>query len=236
MPELFQHRRPPPHASETHIKELAKAPIGGNALEPIVIFWAGRWGWVNLDGHHRLSAYRLARWKHDVPVRVLMSDNVDTALAYSGKANTADKLNMTRGEKLRTAWRLTVATGLSRARVVRASGVSDGTVAEMRRVRDSLLAKGYSAEELSGWHWHQARLKNAGDDETDGIDWEAQMEKEAQELANRLAKAIGKRGQLRHEVLAMALEIYDRRLPDALRSHWGPMSRDEFGEGEEEDF
>lgn len=235
-PELFQHRLPPPNASEVHARELAKTPQAGFVLDPVTVFWSGR-GWVNLDGHHRLRAYRLARWKQDVPVRVFEPTDVDAAIAHAGRANTGDKLNMTRGEKQRTAWRLTVATKLSRAKVVRASGVSDGMVAEMRRVKQALLDKGRSAQELSVMNWWEVRRANSGDDAGSDVDWEARMEQEAQELANKLIKAIGKRGQLRHEVLAIALEIYDRRLPDALRSHWGPLSSDdEFGEGEEQDF
>lgn len=232
---VFQHRAPQAHASEAHIKDLAKAPLAGIPLDHITVFWVGAY-WVLLDGHHRLAAYRKAGWKHDVPVVVFRGD-LDRAIGYAGKANSGDKLAMSRSEKQGLAWRLTCATGLSRSQTVLASKVSDGIVAEMRRVKEKLIReRGMSLADVAQLTWWQAKQKASGTEQEAGeVDYEAQLEEEAQELANRLVRVFGKHHHLRHEVLALALEKYDRRLPEALRECWGPDDYKDWSFGPETD-
>ena len=228
---LFQHRRPQDHASEAHVKELSKAPLAGNALDAITVMWGGSC-WVLIDGHHRLAAYRKASWKHDVPVRVFKG-TLDKAIGHAGKANAGAKLEMSRQEKQGLAWRLVCCTELSRATIVASSCVSDGIVAEMRRVRKKLIEeRGIPLADVAGLAWWEAQRRAAGTQrEAEQIDMDTRLEQEAQELANRLVKTLGKSNQLRHGVLARALEIYDGRLPRALREEWGPEDEDDWGLG-----
>jgi hypothetical protein len=232
---LFQHRAPQKYASESHIKELAKAPLAGRPLDPITVFWTGQ-HYVLIDGHHRLAAYRKAAWKREVPIKVFKG-TIDAAIGYAGKANSGAKLGMSRSEKQGLAWRLTCGTCLSRQNTVRASGVSDGIVAEMRRVRTRLTKEmGRSLNEVAQLSWWEAKQASSGDvQEVEQIDFDARLEQEAQELANKLVKSLGMHNHLRHETLARALEIYDKRLPDALREVWGPVDDEEWGLGPDPD-
>ena len=70
--------------------------------------------------------------------------------------------------------------------------------------------------------------------EAETIDEEARIEKAAQDLANKLVKALGKSQQLRRGILARALEIYDGSLQGYLREQWGDGEPEE-GLGDDPD-
>lgn len=228
FPEVFQPRGPAGYASDAHVRELARAPRGGHALDPMTVFWVGD-GYAVIDGHHRLRAYRVADWRDDVPVKVF-SGSLEEAMGYAGKLNSGEKLPMSNAEKKALAWKLTTCTKLSKERVRLASGMSDGFLSHMRRIHTQLLKeKGLAVEGVAAMSWHEAQNQAAGEaPEKEAIDREAWLEEQAQEMANRILKALGKQGQQKHEVFARALEIYDSRLPDALREFWD----DERGEVE----
>ncbi|MDE2394676.1 MAG: hypothetical protein KGM91_04480, partial [Burkholderiales bacterium] len=105
-----------------------------------------------------------------------------------------------------------------------ASGASDGTVASMRRVREKLITMRMDPSEYG---WHEARKLAGGEKLGEAIDWDTRTEEEAQEMANKLLGAFGKRAGRRVEAVARALEIYDSRLPMLLREFWGELD----GEG-----
>lgn len=228
MRALFQHRTPQAHASETHIKELSKAPLAGNTLDALTVFWGGS-GWVLIDGHHRLAAYRRAGWSKEIPVHCY-SGTLDQAVGQAGKANAGAKLMMSRGEKQGLAWRLVCCCPkLSRVATVKASCVSDGVVAEMRRVRERLIiGQGKPLKEVAALAWWQAKSQAAGSaHEAEMIDEEARIEQAAQDIANKLVKALGRSQQLRRGILARALEIYDGSLQGYLREQWGDGEAEE---------
>jgi hypothetical protein len=227
-PEVFQHRQPGDRASKAHVRELERG-AAAESLEPVLVWWDGK-AWACIDGHHRLMAYR-AIGKHDALVNVeAFRGTPEEAMAEAARRNTRDKLTMSRTEKTGTAWRLVASTKLTKAETVEASGASDGTVAHMRRVRDKLQAAGEAAATMN---WEAARRMAAGE-ALEASDWDDdRTEKEAQEIANKLVKALGQRASSRVEALARALEIFDHRLPDELRAHWGNLETS--GEDDSED-
>lgn len=226
-PEIFQHRRPSESASKAHIRELAKGAALPQELEPVLIWWDGK-RWACIDGHHRLKAYAIAgKSGHDIAVQVF-SGTPEEAIAEAARRNTRDKMAMGRSEKLGTAWRLVLTTKMSKADTVEASGVSDGTVAHMRRVRDKLTAQGL---DVSSMNWRTARMTAAGEALEENVNWDERTEQEAQEFANKILLAIGKRAATRIEALARALEIFDARLPKLLTEEW--LGR--YGEAEDTD-
>lgn len=213
-PQLFQHRAPSEWASNAHVRELTRGAQVG-ALDPVAVWWNGK-HWVCIDGHHRLLAYQAARMMgREVPVQVFEGTPAD-AVAEAARRNTRDKLAMSRSEKTNAAWRLVIIGELSKAKTVEASGASEGTVANMRRVRDFLVAKGVTYGEL---HWEAARRFAAGE-EIEEVDWDERTEQEAQEMATAISKAIGKRGSKRIDAFARALELYDSRMPAMLKEIW----------------
>ena len=223
---VFQHRQPLDHVSQTHIRELAKAPQRGKDLDPITVWWDGKW-WACIDGHHRIAAYKLAgKGHHAVPVEVF-SGPLEAAVARAAEGNTRDKLAMSSREKTETAWRLTLAeTSFSKAKVAELTGASTRTVATMREVRAKLTQQ-HPERDLSELNWHGARLLAKGE-EAEVINWDDRIEQEAREFANLLAKHLGKRGHQRRDAFARALEIYDDGLPDFLREHWATDDDEEI--------
>ena len=223
-PEVFQHRKPHAYTSGAHIKELSKAPQQGKDLTPITIWWDGK-GWVCIDGHHRIEAYRVAgKWDATVPVEVY-EGSIDNAVARAALGNTRDKLPMGSREKTETAWRLVIGTALSKSAIASASGASERTVATMRVVRDKLL-KANPDQDLSLLTWNIARLQADGK-EADEVNWETRIEEEAQAFAALLGKHFGPRGRERREAFVRALEIYDTQLPGFLVEQWGGLGDEE---------
>lgn len=219
IPEVFQQRDRNEYEFKAHAQELHKVPKAGNALDPVTVFWVGN-GWAVIDGHHRMQAYRLAKWRKEVPVRVFSGKTLEDARLYSGQANGKSSLVMTGAERQQFAWRMRVTSKHSKAAIMKASGMSDGWMAECQRVFKRLHEEQrVSLDELVDMRWHDARRK-AREEALEDTDWDSAEEAEAKELANKLSKLLGKRMHQHPHVLAMALEIYDRHLPDTLRAHW----------------
>jgi hypothetical protein len=215
---VFQHRHPGKHISEAHIGQLAKVPQQGRSLDPILVWWDGS-GWTCVDGHHRIEAYRHAGNPNPVvPVQVFKED-LPAALARAAESNSHDKLMMSPREKTEAAWRLTLAPArLSIAQVAGASGASRRSVAYMREVKAELHRR-FPENDLSELSWNDARMKARGEERED-TDWDAQVEREAQQFADVLSRHLGTRGRQRKESLARALELYDAQLPSFLIEAW----------------
>ncbi|MBC7483082.1 MAG: hypothetical protein H7337_14575 [Rhizobacter sp.] len=227
-PNVFQHRDPNQHEGTAHVRKLVEA-IGRSktrTLEPLIVWWDGR-TWTGIDGHHRHAAYTAAAVgaNHLVPVEVF-EGSLGAAMAQAAAGNSRNKRAMTTGEKTQAAWRMVVMDdSLSKATVADAAGVSQGSVANMRRVHKQLCeaAEDASFDAPNGDHrdlrWLDAKRIADGGEARD-VDWKSKDEKEAIAMAAAIRKAIGDRGSKKLHVLAHALEIYDSRLADALIEHW----------------
>lgn len=229
--KVFQHRTFLGYASESHVRTLAAAikKSKSKSLDPILVWWDGK-GWTCVDGHHRHAAYSLAEVgsKHPIPVDVFIG-TLGQAMGAAASANTKNKLAMSSTEKSNAAWRIVAMTDMSKSEAAKAAGVSESTVASMRKVFSQLEAKVDSAQsELSSsphgkfrdLSWDQAKRLAEGRDEAD-FDREEANEKKANDMATALRKAIGKEGWKQPEILARALELYDSRLPEQLADFWG---------------
>jgi hypothetical protein len=230
-PEVFQHRRIHQSFSDAHVRALESAARGRSSrtLDPVTVWWDGK-AWVCIDGHHRLDAYqRLDRDMVAVPVEVF-SGSPEAALAHAALGNTKAKLPMTQAECSDAAWRLVATTDLSKAQLADAAGVSEATIAIMRRAKGVLEARGEVGIADLSWSW--ARLAAAGKDAKHQEHDEDWIEKEAGKVAVALGKALGTRAGKNPEILARALEIYNAQLPRALAMQWADRleSEQEFEE------
>ena len=140
---------------------------------------------------------------------VYFEGTLDDAVLEAGRANTKTKLPVTAQERGDYAWRLVCIGTFSKAKIVEASGVSDGRIATMRRVMKSLGDAAFESKS-----WRHARLLATGrglsmsDDERD--QWK---EDQAQRYADRLRKEFGTKLSNNPEIAAMALSIhFGRRL------------------------
>lgn len=240
VPSVFQHRSGN-LASEAHVDELAKSllrkgPAGAN-LGKVTVFWIGD-RWACLDGHHRLEAYEKAKYQDSIPVSVF-SGTLNEAIAAAVRYNSKDKLPMRTQEKANAAWRLTLlGEGLSKAQVALSANVSERLVGYMRKTLKTLrdnpeLLKGEALGDLT---WQKARTLAEGGALEVNDDY---IEKEAQELAGRLAKNFGKVHRRNPEIWARAIALYAGDLPKQLVRYWRDEDEDwmdEEPEAEEMDF
>jgi hypothetical protein len=234
-PSLFQLRSNNQAASESHVWELIKhlERYPEQPFSPLVVYWVGD-GWCVIDGHHRLEAYRAAGFKQPIPVTVF-TGTLDAASLFAGSSNAKDKLLMSRREKSDAAWSLVISTDNSKAAIAKALCVSERSVGYMRAVMKS-LSESHPEKALDELSWLDAMQIHQGKDidkHTGSEDW---VEKNAQELANRLCKQFGKRLSHNFEVTMRALEIYDCRLLDVIAEQYAPAedaSEHQLADGEE---
>lgn len=131
-PDTFQFREF--ETVEDHVRSLTEAIRAGNELDPMTVWKRGEGDYVVVDGHHRHAAYTAAGYAKAIPVVVHEGSETDAVLLALNE-NTKTKLPMTKTERDNAAWRLICSDHkLSRAQTVKATGVSDGTVAKMRRM------------------------------------------------------------------------------------------------------
>ena len=161
-PAVFQVRREGlllrPGQSAKHVETLAKVAKGGQPLDPVTIVAFGNECFL-VDGHHRIGAYRLAKWNGDVPVAALQSDlsglaRVLWAAQASLSENRKDRLNITEADKQDAAWRAVVQDYGSKQKTARDHGVSESQIANMRKVKQDLLelgGEGIASMTCYGW-------------------------------------------------------------------------------------
>ncbi len=211
---VFQYRNPLPHKSEAHKNKLTRSvKRTGEGLGRLSVYWAGD-GWVCIDGHHRLAAYQREELT-EVPVEVF-TGTLAEAVAKALASNTEDKLPMDDGEKTAAAWDFTTTwPEISKAKVAVEAGVSTSTVANMRRVRDGLIAERPYLKDLSEFTWRQAQeLAKGNEVEPNAGSREARVRR----IVDALIKAFGVGGLSRDVTLTLeALRAYDEDLPGALR-------------------
>jgi hypothetical protein len=210
--------------SDDHIFDMAQATQRTGALEPILVFPVADKYYV-MDGHHRLAAYITAGWKADIPA-IVFGGSLDEAVREALRRNNKNKLSMTTKDRSEAAWRLTKAYKPgewpdSISETMDLCAVGKGTVNRMRAAWTELHNGQYGdVKELKDLSWPQAQAKIKGATVED-FNYESWLEERAQNLADDIARA---KLHLSKdiEVTALALEMLDPGLPEALMAHWAP--------------
>jgi ParB-like chromosome segregation protein Spo0J len=177
-----------------------------------------------MDGHHRWAAYRTAGWKRAIPAKVF-AGTLTKATRTALRNNSRNKLPLTKRDRLSAAWRLVKEedTEDSIASIAEHSGVSTGTVSNMRAVLAKL--KGMSdeiVEKIAGMSWNVARRMAEGDDEEmpEVEDW---REAEAIKLVGDFDRYnLSGRIKKHPDITALALAMISEELPEALIGEWKP--------------
>ena len=172
-PALFQPRYHSllwPRRSDDHVAEMIRVlKSSGKPLDAITIASFGS-QWLIVDGHHRLEAYKLAKWKNPIPVRAIALKEqkiaelrVREAEILSIFSNVRDKLPMSAPDKADTAWRLTVHhENQSKSNVSSITTLSTSLVGYMRKAKRALLASNkFNLEQMGEWRWGRARYEFA---------------------------------------------------------------------------
>lgn len=202
---------------EAHVKELVRViETSEKPLDPILVTVVGDSYYV-VDGHHRVLAYRAAKWSSPVPV-VYFEGSVDEARLEGLRLNIKNKLPMTRDDKFEAAWSL-VKEGrkYSKSQIIDMTTASDGTVATMRRI-----LKEYPESINMSWYEARSRQHESSED-FDHDDW---LEQKAHKMAEQIMKNVGPDLPRRPDVLALALEKIDASIPKALVQEWPELVRE----------
>lgn len=175
-----------------------------------------------IDGHHRIDAYRQVGIRVAVPVTVF-DGTLDEAMAHSAASNSKDKLPMSMNDKMNSAWRLVVLTNWSKVKIMGPTGVSKGTIDNMRLAKAKLLEAregeetegelAFTHEGLSEMTWKVAKFEASGRELDPNYDPDEAARKRAGEIAQRLTRAIKDKMFQDTEAFALALLMIDSRLP-----------------------
>lgn len=227
-PELFQPREFSFGLRSTdgdHVKRLKRSIGILGELDPVVVIKLGK-KFVCVDGHHRLEAYKAEHWAKPIKCE-WFGGTVREAVDESIRQNAKDRLNVAQADRLEAAWKRVLLGWGSKAEIVRLCGVSQGTVAQMRRVaargrEESDLgvkfreALGFKLIETS---WSQAKLAFLGFEKNE-IDDEVRAERLARRIRSRLTDLLSRDPK----VTARALELYDPELPMAIADAWDKLN------------
>lgn len=232
-PELFQPRTFSAGLREHdsgYVKKLERRiKIEGELDALTVVKLDGIWTCV--DGHHRLEAYRRQKWSAEISCR-WMAGSVKEAIDEGARENKKIKLEMAQSDKFEQAWIRVVLEWGSKQAIIKATGVSDGMVALMRRVKTSCEEKDKFGAELrakigdlrqASWSFARSVYVNA-----EPKDWSAR--EAAAKLARRMSSRLTNLLSRDPQVTAHALALYD---PDLVGPLCDALVRYRYGVPEE---
>lgn len=216
MPEIFQPRMS--KVFEKHVNDLRTALRNAGDLTAILVMPIDDHA-VVIDGHHRLEAYRMED-RSTIPVEFFVGP-VRDALLRSGLENGKVTLPLSLEQRGNFAWRLVqlrntdeAATWIySRRDISVSAGVSEGTVANMRRAVHKL---GDDASTYTTWRSAQEAVAGLELPELKPFG-EEELENRAQMVADRLARSLGTKRAQHHEIMARGLtKFLGRNTPDVI--------------------
>ena len=208
-PEVFQFRHI--EVDERHVDDLTGVLKSGKELDPLAL-WRDptSQGLVVIDGHHRVEAYKQAGWPKKVPA-MIHTCSIDEARLLALQENGKTRLPLTNEERMDAAWALVCldCPAYSKRTIVEYTGVSDGTVAKMRRTHKELV--GPERDGILPDHWWEALaiLKGAEEREYTEEDRQAMIDAKAAQLDDKIGKALGYMAS--HQIEA-ACDVVAKRL------------------------
>jgi hypothetical protein len=221
--ELFQPRRFSEGLREVdakHVKDLSIRIGKKGELDPIIVIKIGG-QWVCVDGHHRVAAYIASKWKETIKCQ-WFAGSIAEAMDEALLKNEVAKLPINQGDRFEEAWRRTVMRRGSKSQVVAITGVSDGTVALMRRIFKSYQVQDAAGQRLKQQRgdiatarWEYTRMAWLG---IEGGAFNAEVEAQARAatLARRINSRLTNSLSKDAETTARALYIYDPSLCEPL--------------------
>lgn len=158
-----------------HVEKLIDVLRRGEELDPMRVWKEPKTGnLIVADGHHRLEAYRQSRSDKSTVTVEIYECGLTTALVIPIAENAKDRLSLSYNEKANRAWKLTVETKMSKARVAAACAISERTVGYQRKVKRQLSED----TELMPDTWKRAMRQAEG---RDGSEYSDEQRQEAME-------------------------------------------------------
>jgi ParB-like chromosome segregation protein Spo0J len=203
-----------------YVKKLSRRIGTKGELDPILVVKLGS-AWVCVDGHHRLEAYAKRKWEGTIKANWFVG-TVRDAVAESLRLNEVDKLEMSSQDRFEAAWQRTVLGWGKAPEIALEANVSLRLAYYMQEVREayhgmdlraaSLRSKLGALEENT---WGRARSTYLGLAKGE----ERSLQDKAATLAKQLTKKMTDFLSRDPEVTALALQMYDRDLPQPLAGY-----------------
>jgi ParB-like nuclease domain len=254
MPELFQPRMfsyDGRATDEKHVKTLVDAiETDGKIDPPPLVIKLKHKGFVIVDGHHTLAAYKKVK-EHEQIECEWFAGTVREAWDEAVRRNRKDKLMMHKDDKTQQAWERVLIGGWTTQQIMGATGKSRSTVKSMRRVkraaRKSERFQRRLLEDVRGWK-NREGLEDFGDwKEREGLedfgelaveclkkiswtrarlifagvgDREIADEEDAARLERMLRSNVRDKYMLKPKVVAIALKLYNPDFPVEITTAW----------------
>jgi hypothetical protein len=234
LPVLFQPRSFSHDESVTtdkeHVKSLAKAISTFGQLDPMTVIRLTGRGFIIVDGHHSLEAYRKAGKNGEEVTCEWFAGTVQEAFDESSRRNIKDKLPMAEEDKMAAAWNRVMMGGWTVREVRDATGISERQIQYMRANKKAAAEKTREGEQ------YRERLREATKhhfavpnlcDELDVVDTERSVQdalsrlKQISWLRARLIYMNVPEKQTTDEEEAVRLErMITRKLEGKLKENW----------------
>lgn len=219
-PDDFQYREN--EVENHHVEDLANLIRQGRPVDPLDVWKDDETGeLVVIDGHHRHAAFKRTTTAKKVPI-VIWQGSIEDARLHALQENAKARLPMTATEKSNAAWKLVCFKTddaqpkplYSKARVVKTTGVSEGTVASMRRKLRQLESSD-DPEVPETWQGALALLKGRQREELDEDEREALIQERTARLDEKVGKEIATMADIQFDAVARMLE---KRLGSKVRN------------------
>jgi ParB-like chromosome segregation protein Spo0J len=212
-----KYRRRLDEMSDLHIARMREdlAAFAGKETEPLLVVECGG-RLLLVDGHHRLSAYRLAG-RNSVPARLMPLSRPEAVMVSKLVNCDGVKLPLHPDQARDAAWqylahvttysRMPIPTGLSLRGIAATFGVSKSTVARMAAKVPEVNPKDYAdVAKDPGTDWPRWRYVrgNAWRDSTADIPIEKCQRARAERVAEKFAAIMDSEGP---QIARMAVEI-----------------------------
>jgi len=178
-----------------HVRTLVAVLKRGGDLDPVLVWreqdGAGRLTgrMVLLDGAQRMKAYRSFGRDQHIPVTVFEGSKAEAA-ETAVTANARVTIGLCSAERTDAAWRLVwfYEYELSKPRIMKAAGVSSGTVAKMRRRAREMREQ--EAEFTGDWRRDSSDRQRAMKD-FDEEKYEAEWQQRLDQMVESIRSAMG---------------------------------------------
>ncbi|MBB5722377.1 hypothetical protein FHS72_002003 [Loktanella ponticola] len=196
-----------------HIRTLAAVLKRGRELDPITAWreqtdegvLTGRT--VLLDGAHRMAAYASLKTQREIPITIFEGTKKE-AWKLAGLQGSKASLPLSVAERTNMAWRMVLEFGyqMSKAEITQSSGVSDKTVAIMRKRRKVFAANNDAssddaAKQPTGIWWQDRREEMGNFDPMS----DEQREVKATAISKELRRVVGMTPRQDWELFALSI-------------------------------
>lgn len=175
-------------------------------------------GYIVVDGHHRLFAYRSLGRSH-IPVRILAMSPREAAL-HASRVNGKEQLQMDDKQRSERAWRLFLTDKFSQSEIAKSAVVSRRHVEDMSRARRYIEYHTHMSPGDMSWAKARTWWKKLDEEQRDKEMTDEERRKLVDEAKRRLAKSVKAQEKRNPDILGEAIReaFPESALQEALKT------------------